>query len=345
MTATIDEFGETPEGVAGLVTLKNASGLEVAATNWGARLTRIALPDRNGVQADILLGYDSAEEYVAADPYFGAVCGRVANRIAAGAFTLDGVARQASRNEGGHCLHGGERGFDKRLWSLRFDASSVTFERVSPDGEEGFPGALATSARYALTEDDALEIEMRAETDAPTLVNLANHAYWNLAGHGAGSILEHRLAIDADFYTPNGPDLTPTGEVLSVAGLAVDFRAEKPIGRDMGAYVDPERGYDCNFAVRGAPGALRRVARLYEPGSGRGFELFSDQPGVQLYVGGSLSDETFIGKGGARYDRHSGLCLETQGFPNAANVPQFPPQRLDPGMVYRHRMVFRFFAE
>ncbi|MCI4664007.1 MAG: galactose mutarotase [Neomegalonema sp.] len=344
MTGVIEEFGRTPQGAAGIITLENKAGAMIRVSNWGARLVSVLVPDRDGRLADVTLGYDRVEDYVAADPFFGATCGRVANRLAQGRFVLDGVLRQVTVNRGGHCLHGGDIGFDKFLWSTAFDAESVTFARVSPDGEEGFPGEVAASVRYVFNDANELKIEMEATTSAPTLVNLANHAYWNLAGHAAGSVLDHELQVHADFYTPGGEDPTPTGEVRPVDGLAVDFRAAKRVRRDMGAYIDPERGYDCNFVVRGEAGALRPAARLRDVASGRGFELLTNQPGVQVYVGGNLS-EKYVGKGGAPYVRHGGLCLETQGFPNAANFSHFPSVRLDPGQTYRHEMLFKFFAE
>jgi aldose 1-epimerase len=326
-------------------TITNGKGLTARIMELGATLLEFHAPDRRGQLADIALGEQGLAAYLVSHSYFGAICGRYGNRIGRGRLILDGKAHQLSCNEGRNHLHGGFRGFDKHLWSGRpaADGRSVAFSYRSADGEEGFPGNLDAAVVYSLDEEDRFILEIEAETDRPTVCNLVHHGYWNLAGHGAGEVLDHELAIEADFYAPGDGELIPTGEIRSVEGTPMDFRAAKPIGRDI-ARVERIIGYDHSFVLRGAAGELKRAARLFHPASGRGFELHTTEPGVQLYTAGHF-DGRAMGKGGQAYPRFGGVALETQHFPDAPNKGHFLTTRLDPGQRYRHRMEFRFFME
>lgn len=310
-----------------LFTISNGR-LALKAMSYGAIVTELHAPDRAGRTADVVLGLRDLDAYVAGNPYFGCVAGRCANRIANGRFELDGRRHQLSINNGPHHLHGGTRGFDRRVWNAEADGTRLLLTRVSPDGEEGYPGAVRASVEYAL-EDDTFRVEMTATSDAPTIVNLAHHSYWNLAGQG--TILDHVLTIDADAYTPVDAGLIPTGERAGVEGTPFDFRRPKPVGRDLAKVPG---GYDHNFVFKG-------FARLEDPGSGRGMEIRCAEPGIQLYTGNFL-DGTSKGKAGATYPQHSGLCLETQKFPNAVNQPGWISPILRPGETYRHVMTHRF---
>jgi aldose 1-epimerase len=309
----------------------------------GAAVLDFRMPGADGEALDIALGQDGVEAYRASRSCFGTICGRYGNRIAFGRFSLDGKSYQLTCNEGRHHEHGGRQGFDKRPWTGRpaADGCSVEFSYRSADGEEGFPGNLDVSARYALTGDDRFVIEIRATTDRPTVCNLVHHTYWNLAGQGSGDVLDHELTLDADFYTPADRELITTGEIRSVAGTPLDFRAAKPIGRDI-ADIEGVVGYDHNYVLRGLPGEMRRAARLLHPASGRGFELHASEPGLQVYTAGHF-DGTILGKDGRPYPRFGGIALESQRFPDSPNKGHFPSPRLDPGAEYRHRMEFRFF--
>lgn len=328
--------------VAGF-TLRNRHGLVARLATSGARLLEMHVPDTQGRSDDVVLGLDSPQAYVAGETYMGATCGRYASRIRDSAFVLDGHRYPLSSNEGAHHAHGGREGFDRKLWSAQPDAgtNAVTFAHVAPDGDEGYPGELAATVTYRLTDDDVLAIDFRARTTRPTVVNLVHHSYWNLAGHASGNVLAHALAIDADFYLPIDAALVPTGEVLRVAGSPYDFRAGKRIGADIAAVPTASGGYDHHWCLRGPADALRRALTLADPGSGRAFELWTTAPGVQVYTGAHFSAPV-TGKRGARYAQYAGVALETQRFPDAPNLPHFPACRLDPGEVYAHRMEFRF---
>jgi len=351
-TATASVWGTVTTGRhterLSMYTLRNSAGVTLRATDLGATIVELHAPDRDGELADITLGFDNAEQYRTESPYFGAIAGRCANRIAQGRFTLDGREHQLATNNGPNHLHGGEVGFDKRVWDAELvddpRGQSVRFSRTSPAGEEGYPGTLEASVTSTLTDDNELICEMEATTDAPTLCNLAQHAYWNLAGHGSGTIEGHELTIHAERYTPVDATLIPTGELAPVAGTPFDFRQPKPIGRDLMEVGDDPKGYDHNFVIEGDPGAMRPVAWLHEPGSGRVMLLSADQPGLQFYAGNFL-DGSVVGKDGVRYQQYGGLCLETQRFPDAINNPGWVSPVLRPGETYRHRMVFRFTTD
>jgi aldose 1-epimerase len=329
-------------------TLRNENGMRLTAIGRGATITELWVPDRDGVAGDIVLGFADEDGYRSNPYYFGAVVGRCANRIAGGAFSLDGVDYALATNNPPNHLHGGERGFDAHDWEATLvddpRGESVRFTRESPAGEEGYPGALRASVAYTVTDADELVCEMEATCDAPTLCNLAQHAYWNLAGHDAGSIGSHELTLFAERYTPVDETMIPTGELASVAGTPLDFRKPRSMGAELARVGDDPTGYDHNFAVDGDPTALRPVARVFEPTTGRVMSLCADQPGVQFYTGNFL-DGRADGKAGARYPRHAGFCLETQRFPDAIHRPGWVQPVLRPGEVYRHTMVFAFSTD
>ncbi len=351
-------FGQLPDGRAvELFTLTNARGVEARVTNYGATITVLRTPDRAGRLDDIVLGYDDLAGYLtAANPYFGTVVGRYGNRIAAGRFTLDGATYQLARNNGPNSLHGGLRGFDKRLWTAepfeRPDGVGVVLRYTSAAGEEGFPGTLQTRVTYTLTAQDQLVVDYEATTDRATPVNLTQHTYWNLAGTstatGAGplpTILDHQLTLDASGFTPVDTTLIPTGQIAPVAGTPFDFRTATAIGARIG---QPDQqlkfggGYDHNWVLdRGGRTGLVRAARLVEPRTGRTLEVTTTEPGIQFYSGNFL-DGSIRGKGGRAYPYRSGLALETQHFPDSPNKPQFPTTILRPGETYRSQTVFAF---
>jgi len=347
-----EPFGTLPDGRSvEAVVLTNGHGMRVRILAWGALVQELTVPGKAG-SADVVLGYDGMEGYLKASNYFGASVGRYANRIGGGRFTLGGKQYQLSVNDGPNALHGGVQGFDKHLWSItdvtaNGDGASVTLTYVSPDGEEGYPGTMSASATYRLTETNELAIEYRATTDAPTIVNLTNHSYFNLAGAASGvSILDQVLTIPAESYTPVDATLIPTGELRPVEGTAFDFRSPTRIGdriRDGGdEQLRVGRGYDHNWVVTRAPATdLQLLARMEDPRSGRVMEIHSNQPGIQFYSGNFL-DGTVTGKAGAIYRMGDGLCLEPQVFPDTPNKPEFGSAELKPGQVYRNKIVYRF---
>jgi aldose 1-epimerase len=340
-------FGKAGDTPVQLYTLTNAKGLVAKITNYGAIVTEQHVPDRAGRLSDIVLGFDTLDAYLAGHPYFGAIVGRVANRIGNARFALDGKTYPLEANDKPHHLHGGAKGWDKVVWTgtLRTtaDGPSLELTYVSKDGESGYPGTVTAKTVYTLTNDNELRVDMQATTDATTLVNMAHHSYWNLAGHNSGTILDHELTLFADQYTPGTP-MVPDGRVAPVKGTPFDFTRAKTIGRDLKQTGGTPIGYDHNFIVNGAPNQLRPVARLKDPKSGRVLTLSADQPGVQFYTGNFLNGSA-RGKN-ATYIQHAGLCLETQKFPNAINVPAWRDQViLRPGQSYRHVMVHAFSTE
>jgi aldose 1-epimerase len=354
-------FGRLPDGrEASLYTLEVPGGWQATITDYGAILTSFLVPpaerDAAGKPVDVVLGFDSLAGYLAGHPYFGATCGRCGNRIAAGRFDLAGKTYQLATNNGANHLHGGVEGFDKKLWQARPRATAqgpaVEFELVSPDGEEGYPGRLVAKVVYTLTPAGELIVEMSATTDAPTIVNLVHHSYWNLAGQASGSIKDHELAVEADRYLRVDEGSIPTGAFALVEGTSFDFRPERqPWGR-CGTAIETlppnpppgtPRGVDHAYVLRGwkPDGELRKAAVLRDPTSGRTLEVLTDQPGIQVYMGNFL-DGTLTGKDGAVYGPNAAICLETQKFPDSIHHPDWPSVRLDPGQTYRHVMVHRF---
>ena len=350
-TMTVKSFGTLDGKDVQLFTLENENGLSMSVTNYGATVTKLSTPDRSGELTDIVLGFDTLEEYPEKSPYFGCIVGRVANRIAGGTFTLDGADYQLATNNGPNHLHGGVKGLDKVVWDAKplVSGDGVAFTYRSPAGEEGYPGNLDVVVIYTLNDDNELVVDMKARTDAPTIVNLAHHTYWNLAGQASGDVLGHVLHLNADRYTPTDASMIPNGELISVEGTPFDFRAPKAIGADIarlpGDGGDDPGGYDMNFVVNGAWGEMRLAAMVHEPRSGRGMKVLTTEPGIQFYSGNFL--DGFSGKGGASYGKHAGLCLESQHHPDSIHregMEGWPTIILRPGEEYRHRMVHRFFV-
>ncbi len=351
--AELTPFGTLASGQsAQLLTLKNAHGIEVQLTNYGGIITSLKTPDRAGRLSDIVLGYDNLAAYVANSPYFGAIVGRYANRIARGHFTLDGTTYTLAVNNGPNSLHGGLRGFDKVVWKARpfqnQEGQGVALDYTSPDGEEGYPGTLHATVTYTLTADNRLIVDYHATTDKATPINLSQHSYWNLAGNASRDILGHVLTINADATTPVDSTLIPTGEIAPVDGTPFDFRTPTAIGARIDQRQNTQirygNGYDHNWVLnRGgaAPDALVFAARVVEPTSGRTMEISTTEPGLQFYSGNFL-DGTITGKGGAVYRFRYGLALETQHYPDSPNHPNFPSTILRPGQEYRSRTVFKF---
>ncbi len=338
-------FGTLPNGTP--VTLYTVRNSELVASfiDYGARLVSLWVPDRAGKISNVVLGYETLDAYLRDKGYLGAVVGRVGNRLAKGRFSLDGLDYQVPLNDGPNALHGGVEGFDKKVWSARPDGDGVTFGLVSPAGDQGFPGRLSLEARYRLT-DDALHIDYLARTDAPTVVNVTNHAYFNLAGESSGTILDHVVRIPAGAYTPVDATLIPTGKLASVEGTPFDFRTATRIGARIDApdeQLQRAGGYDHNWAM-GDVGTLKAIAEVTDPASGRVLTVNTTQPGVQFYTGNFL-DGTMPNQTGGVYMRRSGLCLETQHYPDSPNQPNFPSIELRPGEELRITTVLRFSTE
>jgi len=333
-------FGRTRDGVdTKIYTLTNAHGLVAKVTDYGATLTELWLPDRNGKLADVVLGYEHLEDYEAAPFYLGAVLGRVANRVANGKFTLDGRTYSLATNRAPNHLHGGIRGFDKRVWTGAVSGGAVTFAYTSPDGEEGYPGNLRVKVTYRLTDASELRIDYEAMTDKPTPINLTNHSFFNLAG--SGTILDHTLTIHASRYTPANASLVPTGEIASVIGGPLDFTQPRKIGERIEEMRAVSNGYDHNLVLDRAGDSLSFAARVESPASGRILEIWTTEPGVQFFTGNRF-DGTFPGVGGVKYERHAGVALEPQHFPDAINHTDFPSVVLRPGRTFRSSTVYRF---
>lgn len=350
MTLREESFGRLSDGdEVRKFTFATSRGLEAVVISYGGTLVSLRLPDRRGEVANVNLGFDDLEGYLRSPGYLGAALGRFANRIRQGRFTLEGREHALSCNNPSgsgsqavsHHLHGGVKGFSMKAWKARGfrerSAAGVVLDYVSRDGEEGYPGRLRARMTYRLSEDGALSFDYLARTDKPTPVNLSQHSYWNLAGAGSGSIADHELTLHCPFYLPVDPTLIPSGEVLSVKGTPFDFTRPKPIARDLGKVPG---GYDHCFVVGAGPDRPARVAELYEPSSGRLMEVFSTMPAVQFYTGNFL--DGIRGAAGAVYNKHAGLCLETEFFPDAPNQPHFPACILHRGQLYRHTTIHRF---
>jgi aldose 1-epimerase len=336
-------FGALPDGTAvDLYTLANANGLSAKVTTYGAIITELHVPDGKGEFCDIVLGYDNLEQYLRKHPFFGATVGRVANRIAKGRFTLVGKTYALATNNGPNHLHGGLKGFDKKVWQAEPQTgAAVKFSYTSPDGEEGYPGTLAVAVTMTLTDANELRLDYTATTDKPTPVNLTNHSYFNLAGEG--SALEHEMMLAADYYTPSDSTLIPTGEIKLVKDTPMDFTAPRPIGSRFAQLQNKPVGYDYNYVLNSGGKGLALAARVSEPRSGRVMEVHTTQPGIQFYSANFL-DGTLTGKRGVVYQQHSAFCLETQHFPDAVNQPQFPSVILRPGQTYRQTTVHKFLT-
>ena len=340
VTVTKAPFGKTKDGQAvEIYTIKNSKGLSIQATTYGAMITSVKAPDRDGKLGEITLGFDTLEEYLAGHPYFGCTVGRYCNRIANATFKLDGKTYKLPANNGDHCLHGGEVGFDKAVWKAEVVDGGVKFTHTSKDGDQGFPGTLTASVTITLDDDNQLTFDYEATTDKPTVCNLTNHCYWNLAGPGT-SVKDHALKLEAAKYTPGGPTLVPTGEIAKVDGTPFDFRQAKAIGKEL---VKVEGGYDLNYVVDGEAGKMRLAATVTDPKSGRVMTIHTTKPGIQFYTGNFL-DGSNVGRG-VKFNKHGAFCLETQHYPDSPNIPDFPSTTLRPGETYRSKTIHKFSAE
>ena len=338
-------FGQMPDGAdVSQFTLTNGHGMVAKVIDFGAIITALQVPGRNGTTADVVLGFDALDPYLADNPYFGALIGRYGNRIAGGRFALDGGTFQLDLNDGANHLHGGSGGFHRVKWHAQPDIEGLTLTYRSVDGEQGYPGNLDVTVRYELTDDNELVMTCSALTDRATPINLTQHSYFNLAG--AGDILAHELMLRADLFTPVDCALIPTGALAAVPGTPFDFRSPRPIGERIGEADEQLRhgaGYDHNFVLDKLPGRMGLAARVRDPGSGRVLELFTEEPGVQFYSGNFL-DGSLAGKGRA-YTHRSGFCLEPQHFPDSPNQPTFPTTILRPGERYMTESRFKFSVE
>ena len=353
MEATLKKspYGKLATGTpVDLYTLTNATGMEASITNYGGIVVSLKTPDKSGKLDDVVLGFDTLTEYEAGHPYFGAIIGRYGNRIAKGKFKVEGRDIQVTAAHGGHSLHGGKIGFDKKVWLVtkaeaKEGAAALELKYVSADGEEGFPGTLECQVTYTLTAANELKIDYRATTDQTTVVNLTNHSYFNLAGAGAGPITDHILELACSNYTDTDKDLIPTGIIASVEGSPLDFRTPQPIGTRINQIEVPAikygNGYDHNFVVDGKPGTLRLAAKVKDPASGRLMECLTTEPGIQLYTMNG-DGPPIKGKGGKSYVRRSAFCLETQHYPDSPNHPEFPSTTLKPGETYQTVTIYKF---
>jgi len=363
MSITKQTFGNKADWVpVDLYTLTNVHGAEIKITNYGGIMVSLMVPDRQGKLGDVVLGFDTLQEYIANNPYFGAIIGRYGNRIAKGKFTLNGVKYTLAQNDGENHLHGGIKGYDKVVWSAKElpdgntpplkgvgeDDPGLELTYVSPDGEEGYPGNLSITVTYTLTQDNALKIDYSATADRDTVVNLTNHSYFNLAGAGVGDILEHDLMLNADRFTPVDDTLIPTGELRGVKGTPMDFTRPTAIGARINQDYDQLQfgpgGYDHNWVLNESDESPALAARTYEPTTGRVMEVYTTEPAIQFYTGNFL-DGGITGKGGKVYNQRYGFCLETQHFPDSPNKPDFPSTVVKPGETYTTTTIYKFSAK
>jgi aldose 1-epimerase len=342
----MEPFGKADGQPVELYTLTNSKGMKAQIMTYGATLVGLWVPDRDGKLADVVLGFDDLQGYLKVHPFFGSTVGRVANRIAKGKFTLDGREYKLFVNNGPNTLHGGKKGFDKQNWLAErpMGVRAIRFVYKSPDGEEGYPGTLTASVTYTLTDDNELRLDYQALCDKATPVNLTNHSYFNLAGQGTGTILNHELTLEADKYTPPDDTLIPTGEIKPVQGTPLDFTKPHAVGERLDQLKGDPRGYDHNFVLNSGGKKLSLAARVREPKTGRVMEVLTTEPGVQFYTGNFL-DGSVKGKGGVAYPKHAGLCLETQHFPDSVNHSSFPSTILRPGEEYRSTTIYKFSAK
>jgi aldose 1-epimerase len=346
-----ESFGKMPDGTAvELYTLSNGNGMEARITTYGGAVVSLTVPDRAGKFGDVVLGMDTLEGYRSQTAFFGAIIGRYGNRIAHGHFTLAGKTYRLPKNNGDNTLHGGPQGFDKKVWKAAeatdSEGPALALTYVSQDGEEGFPGTMTVKVIYTLTNRNELKIDYTATTDKPTVINLTNHSYFNLAGPGSGDVLNSQVTINADRYSPVDAGLIPTGEPRPVKGTPFDFTKPTAIGARINEKNDQLKlagGYDHNFVLNRSATGLSKAAEVYEPNTGRVMEVLTTQPGMQFYTSNFL-DGTLHGKGGKAYGKHGAFCMETQHFPDSPNHPAYPSVELKPGETYRNTTVYRFSA-
>lgn len=344
-------FGKTPDGTpVDIYTLTNAAGVEARIMTYGGIVVSLKTPDRNGKMEDVVLGFDNLDGYLKGHPYFGALVGRYGNRIAKGKFSIDGHDYTLLVNNGENHLHGGKKGFDKYVWkahpALGTDGPALELKMSSPDMDEGYPGKLDVTVVYTLTRDNGLKIEYTATTSKPTHLNLTNHSYFNLAGAGNGDILGQVLTVNADKFTATDSGLIPTGELRSVKGTALDFLTPEVIGKRIDADEEPIRlgaGYDHCYVINGGGKSLTHAATATDPASGRVMEVYTTEPGVQLYTGNHL--DGLAGKGGKKYLKRYAFCLETQHYPDSPNKPSFPSTLLKPGQTFHSTTIYKFSAK
>lgn len=348
-TVTKKDYGTTSEGkTVELYTLRNTNGMEVDIITYGGRITGLSVPDRDGKFSNVVLGFDTLEQYEKENPFFGALVGRYGNRIANAKFSLNGKEYSLAANNGPNNLHGGLKGFDKVVWKVEAtdenENAILKLGYLSTDMEEGFPGNLKTTVTYTLTKDNTLQVAYEATTDQPTVVNLTQHSYFNLSGDFSKTIMDHEVSLEADQLVPVDENLIPTGELMDVAGTPFDFRSPKSIGRDINAdndQINKGGGYDHCWVLKGQDTGLRTVAKVYDPETGRVMEVATTEPGVQLYTGNFL-DGTLPRPDGGTFGKRSGLCLETQHYPDSPNQPDFPSVTLNPGEKYSTATYFKF---
>ena len=331
-----------------LYTLRNKNNMEVCVTNFGGRIVSVMVPDKDGKMQDVVLGFDSIQDYISKPSDFGASIGRYANRINQGRFTLDSIEYQLPQNNYGHCLHGGPNGFQYRVFdAVQPNPQEVELTYVAADGEEGFPGNITCKVLMKLTDDNAIDIRYEAETDKPTIVNMTNHSYFNLDGDAASNA-DHLLMVDADYYTPVDSTFMTTGEIVPVEGTPMDFRTPTPVGARINDYdfvqLKNGNGYDHNWVLNHEAGVLGIAGKAKDPASGRVMEAYTDLPGMQFYTANFLKDER-LGKGGAHYDRRHAFCFETQYYPDACHKPNFPSPILKAGDTYKTTTIYKFYAE
>jgi aldose 1-epimerase len=341
------EFGKLPDGTTiSLYTLTNKNGMTAKITNYGGIVTELHVPDKAGALGDVVWGFSSLDGYLKGHPYFGCITGRVANRIAKGKFMLEGKEYTLATNNAPNHLHGGDKGFDKRVWKAEAKMvsgnPSLTLTYRSPDAEEGYPGTLEVTVTYTVSDKNSLKIDYTAKTDKATPVNLTNHSYFNLAG--TGDIRQHQLQLMAKRYTPTDDTLIPTGDLAPVAGTPLDFTTPTAIGARIDGVGGEPKGYDHNYVLDSGGGKLALAAKVYEATTGRVMEVYTTEPGIQLYTGNFL-DGTLTGKNGVVYKQHSALCLETQHFPDSINQPKFPSVVLKPGATYKTSTEYRFSVQ
>lgn len=332
-----------------LYTLKNKSGMEVCITNFGGRIVSIMVPDKNGTMQDVVLGFDSIADYINIPSDFGASIGRYANRINQGRFDLNGTVIQLPQNNFGHCLHGGPKGWQYQMYDANpIDSTTLELTRISPDGDQNFPGKVIAKVTFKLTDDNAIDINYSATTDQPTIINMTNHSYFNLSGNPSQPAIDHILYINADKYTPVDSTFIPTGEILPVKGTPMDFTAPKPVGQDIENYQFEQlkngNGYDHNWVLNTNGDINQLAAKLTSPTSGITLNVYTNEPGIQVYTGNFL-DGTVKGKKGIVYNQRASVCLETQHYPDSPNHPEWPSVVLEPGQTYNSQCIFKFGVE